>query len=96
MEALIAEYNAQEKVRFSPGVDRTVDAMRRINQGGQEVALLEMNPNLFYFWVHVVHQSEEATAAIRRQPCGMPEGFNNIAIYWPGQRIWGLKWKTTF
>lgn len=83
------EYNRAESIRQRE--DRTVDKMEII----APIALEEsnpffLNPNLTNFWVNVTKQPAKVTEAIGRHG-PIPHGYNNIAVYYPGQKKWCLK-----
>lgn len=86
------EYNRAERVRMSE--DRTVDAMAIIAPISlEESNPFSLNPNLTNFWVNVIKQSPTATEAIRKHG-PVPDGYNNIAVYYPGQKTWCLKFSS--
>ena len=97
MEGFIESYNGWERQRFGREIERTIDAMRII--APVEYATSNpyfLNPNLTNFWVNVTKQPTPVTESIRKHAAvhaagSMPEGFNNIAIYYPGQQTWNLK-----
>lgn len=89
------DYNAREKARWAMEFERTVDKMEIIGPIAlEESNPFSLNPNLTNFWVNVTKQSESATEAIRKHG-PIPEGFNNIAVYYPGQKLWGLKFTSS-
>lgn len=94
MDGYMEDYNAKERARFAMEFERTIDAMQIISPS--EVAAtattIMLNANLINFWVNVTKQPVATTELIRKHTQGlMPTYYNNIAIYYPGQKIWGLK-----
>lgn len=92
MDAWIANYNAYEHQRWSKEFERSIDSISEPLIVDEELTkTYNVNPNTMSFWVNVTKQPQNITDRIRGMGTRMPTGYNNIACYWPSQKMWGLK-----
>jgi hypothetical protein len=93
MTSFIELYNQAEEERWAARFKRTVDKMSDVICVDKENNPNFLNPNLMNFYAHVCNQPDKVTASIRKACSTMPDGYNNIAVYMPSQKTWGLKFK---
>ena len=89
--AWIKTYNEWEHKRWSGEFERSIDAMALIALDMQTSGnAMCLNPNLINFFVHVPNQPQCVSDLIKKHGF-IPDGYNNIATFYPGQKTWSLK-----